>query len=367
MNNQASCTNDNMFILLCHRAYLSNANAVNRWLTWLFTRKSSYRFCKYAKVALSLLAVSPGLLVFLEPKPQYQTNVSRDLWVVIKIKLLLTGVLRRQKQNLCWTFVLVWLFWTFLCQGREIHHTNTMPRQVTIIEIIIITITKNMQTKPILSSTGKTPKKEWSVELDLQLTGQVDSGLVKLQGWTKVGVKAILHVSVFYNWSSKKHCYPFKDALLFPPPPPNTMSKLRINFQHCIWGTVEREGTCRQVKFYSHTTVCLACVEKHQKFIHNCSFLGKTKRYVTRYTRHPESAESSCITILLRKYYLHKQIHCLPAMFPSRFKVWRVQKIISRDSVISYSFVSTHHPDNNIRHAVLRLLIKFKEHFSLND
>ena len=42
-----------------------------------------YRFREYAKVALSLLAVSPGLLVFLKSKPQHDADLSGNFWVVL--------------------------------------------------------------------------------------------------------------------------------------------------------------------------------------------------------------------------------------------------------------------------------------------
>lgn len=180
---------------------------------------------------------------------------------------------------------------------------------------------------------------------------------------------------MIFNWRlKKKHCYPFKNVLLFPLPTQSnveTQEKLQVIIFNIVCGV---EGEARQVKLYSRTTVCRACVKKkNDKYKFVPKLLSMTviswveqNATCTKYTRHPEllpwhSSESKSFILKDWKYYLHKQIHCFPAMFPSCFKVWWVQKIISGDSVISYSFVSTHHPDNNIRHAVLRLLTKFKD------
>ena len=84
------------------------------------------------------------------------------------------------------TFVLSFcLGFTFLVISvpRPRNDIHTLSRQVNIIKVIIITSEKN----PI--TPGKAIKHEL---LEFQRTGQVDSGLAELKGWTKVGLETIM-------------------------------------------------------------------------------------------------------------------------------------------------------------------------------
>lgn len=245
-------------------------------------------------------------------------------------------------QHLGRTFVWVWLFWLFLCQGQETTFTLCQGHHYSFRNESL-----HRERQLNTGCWSYNWRAKWAVNW-LSWRGGGD----KSRPWDNNVMQPIIYL--FYNWSLKKHCYPFTNALLSPPPLPNTMSKIRRN---CSWYWVFNivcgvEGEARQTKLYSRMTVSRV-------------------ELCTKSTSQPESASLKPSAILaiafealkfsLGKWYLHKQIHCFPAMFASRFKVWWVQNIISRDSVISDSFLSAHHPDYNIRHGVLRLLTKFKD------
>ena len=61
--------------------------------------KGSYRLCVDAEVSLCLFPVGPILLMFLEPQPDYHSNMGRDFWKVFKVHLFLSWVLNRQQRK----------------------------------------------------------------------------------------------------------------------------------------------------------------------------------------------------------------------------------------------------------------------------
>ena len=61
--------------------------------------KGSYRLCVDAEVSLCLFPVGPILLMFLEPQPDYHSNMGRDFWKVFKVHLFLSWVLIRQRKH----------------------------------------------------------------------------------------------------------------------------------------------------------------------------------------------------------------------------------------------------------------------------
>lgn len=64
--------------------------------------------------------------------------------------------------------------------------------------------------------------------------------------------------------------------------------------------------------------------------------------------------------------YLHEDGLRLSAMFPSSlFTMGRKENLIGRDASISHPFLSSQHPDDDVRHAVLRL--QGKESISLSS